>query len=107
MEKKHEVLKGYMEAVATEIKLNDRTTMKNTTKKLASTSGALKIPVVKKTQILTTKPKSVVYFRFNQQLGHRVAAGYTEPSMTIHEVGRFCIVVCRCLLCLNSRTTDG
>lgn len=92
---------------ATEIKPNDKTYMENTTENPDDTGEALKISVVEKAQNTTTKPNPVIHSSFDDPLGQKLPAGYTELLMEINEVSRSRLQGCQHPPCSRVSTADA
>lgn len=90
-----------------EVETNDKTTTENTTKKRACTGEALEIPVVEKAQTSTRKPRPVVQFDFDDQLGHKLPTGYRVPWTEVDEIIRPLVDDFGLLLCSSNSITDA
>lgn len=91
--------------VASEIEPNDKTTMKNTTEKTASTAAVLEIPAVERVRTLMTKTKPFVYSSSDEELTHQLPSVYTETLTETFEVRRFCVKSCHRSPYFNDSTT--
>lgn len=85
----HQVGKEKQRKRSTEIEPSDERTIENYTEKPTGTNKALVLSVAKKKQTSMTKPRPVVHFGFDDQLGHKLSADYMEPWMNNDEVSRF------------------